>query len=120
MDNIISIFKDADSLVPEKFSRHLTVNVFFKFGNMPPANGRVEVERNLGGFFSLLKGLRHDLLKTWIDEKSTVAEALATYTMRDGTTYALPVVSVLRFKGDLVEDYRIYMDVNPVLNHKTA
>lgn len=120
MDNIISIFKDADSLVPEKFSRHLTVNVFFKFGNIPPANGRVEVERNLGGFFSLLKGLRHDLLKTWIDEKSAVAEALATYTMRDGTTYALPVVSVLRFKGDLVEDYRIYMDVNPVLNHKTA
>src|SRR5207249_11722561 len=42
-------------------------------------------------------------------------EAVVTYTRKDGTvTRPLPVTSTLRMRGDLIKDYRIFMDVSPL------
>jgi len=42
-------------------------------------------------------------------------EAVVTFTRKDGTvTRPLPVTSTLRMRGDLIKDYRIFMDVSPL------
>jgi hypothetical protein len=40
--------------------------------------------------------------------------------MKDGKIISLPVVSVLKYRGNLIEDYRIYMDISPVMTYKTT
>jgi limonene-1,2-epoxide hydrolase len=37
------------------------------------------------------------------------------YTMRDGAVVSLPATSILRWRGDRVHEWRIYMDVGPAL-----
>jgi hypothetical protein len=45
--------------------------------------------------------------------KSVEAEVI--YARKDGTrTPPLPVTSTLRLQGDLIKDYRIFMDVAPL------
>lgn len=41
--------------------------------------------------------------------------ALVTYARKDGTrTDAIPVTTTIRLSGDLIADYRIFMDISPL------
>jgi hypothetical protein len=39
-----------------------------------------------------------------------------TYERRDGTRLTLPGPDVLRLRHGLIADYRVYMDMNPLLS----
>ena len=41
-------------------------------------------------------------------------EAEAIYTRKDGSEVKLPVTTTLRMKGDLVQDWRVFLDISPV------
>ena len=61
----------------------------------------------------------HELAGVQVDGTLDVAvhddgTATVTYTRKDGTTIALPVVTIYRGEGELIEDYRIFMDVAPL------
>jgi hypothetical protein len=47
------------------------------------------------------------------DERTVRA---VTYERHDGTRLTLPCVNVFRLRQGLIADYRVYMDINPLLS----
>jgi hypothetical protein len=85
--HVLGLFDDIDSMEPDAFARHLADDVRFVFGNSEAVIGR---------------------------GPATIVESTVTYTRQDSTTVSLPAVTIYRSGGDLIEDYRIFMDVAPL------
>ena len=54
------------------------------------------------------------MIEQWNNGPATIVEAVVTYTRKDGSTISLPVVTIYRTAGELIDDYRIFMDVAPL------
>ncbi len=117
--NIEEVFKTADSMNSVAFSELLTKEVKFRFSNGDLWTGRKSVVDGLNYLFSKIVSLRHDIKGVYKDGDSFAVEAIANYTMIDGKIISLPVVSVLKYNGNLIDDYRIYMDITPVMTYGT-
>ena len=109
------IFATIDRFVPEDFVSHLTEDVVFRFGNGDPAIGREAVREAVAGFFSTIDGLTHHIHDLWqVEEDVTVARMDVEYRRQDGHTVYTPNLDVLRWRGDLVADWLITIDVAPI------
>ena len=58
--------------------------------------------------------MRHELVETFEKGDATVVEADVTYTRKDGREVTVPVVTIYRAAGELIDDYRIFIDLAPV------
>ena len=108
------LFKDIDSMDPDAFTRHLADDVRFTFGNTDTVVGRDNVRDVWAGFCDGIDGVSHEVVEEFGQGSATIAESTVTYTRKDGSTISLPVVTIYRGAGDLIEDYRIFMDVAPL------
>jgi len=108
------LFADIDSMDPDAFARHLAEDVSFRFGNAEPTLGREAVRDTWAGFCAGIAGVSHDVIEQWEQGPATIVESTVTYTRRDGSTVSLPVVTIYRGADELIEDYRIFMDVAPL------
>jgi ketosteroid isomerase-like protein len=118
--NIAKVFKIADEMNATSFSNLLTDDVEFRFSNNDVWRGKEPVVTGLNYLFSKINGLRHDITGIYSNGKSYAVEATANYTMKDGKIIALPAVSVIRYRKDLIDVYRIYMDISPVLTYDSS
>ena len=109
-----TLFEDIDSMDPDRYARHLSANVVMRFGNSDPVVGRVSVRDAWAGFCADLRGVRHDLVERWEAGPTTIVEALVTYTRTDDGTVTVPVVTIYRADGVLIDDYRIFIDLAPL------
>jgi hypothetical protein len=109
-----TLFEDIDSMDPDRYARHLSDNVVMRFGNSDPVVGRVPVRDAWAGFCDGLQGVRHDLVERWEAGPATIVEALVTYTRTDDSTVTVPAVTIYRANGDLIDDYRIFIDLAPL------
>jgi ketosteroid isomerase-like protein len=94
-----------------------TDDVVIGFGNLDPIQGKDIAESYARQFLSSLKGMRHEIHEIWHpveDDNLAVAQMTVHYTKLDGTVVSLPCINVFRFRGDLIADDRVYMDINPV------
>jgi hypothetical protein len=115
------LFETIDRMDAAGLAAHFTPDGSFRFGNAEAAVGREAFEKAVAGFFDTIGGLRHRLIGVWVGswEHGAVrsVEAEVTYTRNDGSqTSPLPVTSTLRMKGDLIHDYRVFIDVSPVFS----
>jgi limonene-1,2-epoxide hydrolase len=110
------LFADIDSMDPDAFARHLAEDVSFRFGNADPVIGRDNVRDTWAGFCEGIAGVSHDVVEQWNETAATIVEATVTYTRKDNSTVSLPVVTIYRGDGELISDYRIFMDVAPLSN----
>ena len=99
---------------PEAFTRHLSDDVRFTFGNSETVVGRDEVRDVWAGFCDGIAGVSHEVIEQFEQGSATIVESTVTYTRKDNSTISLPVVTIYRGDGDLIEDYRIFMDVAPL------
>jgi ethanolamine ammonia-lyase large subunit len=113
MPSRTTLFADIDSMEPDRFADHLAEDVTFRFGNADAVIGRDAVRDTWAGFCSGLEGVSHSLVEEWQTPTATIVEAEVTYTRTNGSTVTLPVVTVYR-GGELIDDYRIFMDVAPL------
>ena len=104
----------VDSMDVEKFASLHTEDVHLRFGNAETVVGRDAVVHGIADFWGAIKGLHHNFVQTWDEGDIEIVEALIDYTRHDGKVVTLPCTSILRKRGDLVQDLRIYMDVSPV------
>jgi hypothetical protein len=111
-----TLFEDIDSMDPDRYARHLSDDVIMRFGNGEPVLGRVAVRDAWAGFCADLHGVSHDLIERWDAGTATIVEARVTYTRTDGTTVTVPVVTIYRSDGDLIDDYRIFIDLAPLFD----
>ena len=108
------LFADIDSMDPDAFARHLADDVRFVFGNSDPVIGRENVRETWAGFCEAIAGVAHEVLEQWNSGPATIVESIVTYTRKDASTVSLPVVTIYRGEGELIADYRIFMDVAPL------
>ena len=116
---VVDLFAVIDSMDVPTIAKAFAEDGTFRFGNSEPAVGREQVEQSVAGFFSMIGGLSHEITGvwsgTWDGGEVKSVEAEVTYARKDGTpTPPLPVTSTLRMQGDLIKDYRIFMDLAPL------
>ncbi|MEA2564875.1 MAG: hypothetical protein QOD49_52, partial [Actinomycetota bacterium] len=56
----------------------------------------------------------HDIWHAAEDADVLIARMTVHYTRLDGSSIGLPCCNIFRMRGDLIADYRVYMDINPV------
>src|ERR1700761_2080141 len=95
----------------------LTANdVHFRFGNASPTETQSELLAAAQSFRDAIADLHHTILDLWeVGDGMVVALMDVHYRRIDGSELTLPCCNVFGVHHGLVDDYRIYMDVNPVL-----
>lgn len=112
--HVEEIFKTVDRMDGRGFASYFTEDGLFTFGNWPTVKGRDEVTAAVDGFFASIKGLEHRLIQTWRMDGADIVEVEVTYTRHDDSQVDLTAACILRTEGDLITDYRIYMDIGPL------
>ena len=91
-------------------------DVHFRFGNAAPTDTQPELLAAAQSFRNAIADLRHTILDLWEVDDGTVVALMDVYYRRlDGGELTLPCCNVFGVHNGVVNDYRIYMDVNPVL-----
>jgi ketosteroid isomerase-like protein len=108
------VFADVDRMDAEAFASHLAEDCLLRFGNADEVVGRDAIEEAIDGFFSTIKALSHHVVDQWDVDGTTIVQIEATYTRLDDRRVTLPAVAIWRRGGDLIDDYRIYVDLAPV------
>ena len=115
--NLIEVMKVADRMDAVSFSDLMTEDVKFRFSNGNLSTGRAAVVTGLNHLFSKITALKHDVTGIYENKDGYAVEAVANYMMKDGKVISLPVVSVMKYRRDKIYDYRIYMDISPVMTY---
>jgi len=110
------LFAAVDAKDTERFLGFLTAEASFRFGSAPAVEGREAIHSAVDGFFSTISGLSHNLTRTIAEDSVVVCEGEVTYTRQDTTSITLPFMNVFEFDGELIANYKIYMDVGPLYN----
>ena len=108
------LFAAIDAQDSAAFVGFLTDDAVFRFGSAAPAEGRVAIRKAVEGFFGTIAGLSHSIDRTLREDDTLVCEGTVTYTRRDGSRVTLPFVDVFEYRGDLIANYKIYMDIAPL------
>jgi limonene-1,2-epoxide hydrolase len=91
-------------------------DVHFRFGNAASTNTQSELLAAARSFRDAIAELHHTILDLWeVDDGTVIALMDVHYRRLDGGELTLPCCNVFGVRNGVVNDYRIYMDVNPVL-----
>src|SRR5918994_6548728 len=112
--DVAQVLADIDAFDPDKFVAHLTPDAVFRFANADPVTGRAAVKEAVAGFFSTIDGLTHHMRNVWELGDTAIVQADVEYRRKDGKTVTVPNADILTYDGDLVRDWRIYIDITPI------
>jgi hypothetical protein len=109
---IYEFFRAADSLDMERFLALHTDDVRLTFANYPTTVGREALRASIGGVWSRIKAMSHSLSGAWSLQGDSlgIAESSCMYTRLDDSLYTVRPCTVLRRRGDKIEDLRIHVD----------
>jgi hypothetical protein len=113
-DWIRDYFDDVDNMRLDDWIARHSDDVVVRFGNNPPARGKEEVAGNIGYFWTLIGGLKHNLVNNFEVDGTTIVEWNVDYLRKDGATVTVPCTSILHRSGNLVDALRVYIDLAPV------
>jgi len=111
-DRVSRLFQCIDDKDTDGFMEFLSDSVLFRFGNAEPVRGKTAVAQVVGGFFDSIKGLSHDMVDTWFVQDAVICHGTVTYTRHDSSQLSVPFANILRTRGDLIEEYLIFVDVS--------
>ena len=115
-DVVRAVFAAGDRGDVAELLTLLTDDVLRVSGNADPVVGKEAVQAGSRKFLSAMKAVEHEIHEIWHaaeDKDVLIARATVHYTKYDGTIVSLPSCNVFRMRGDLVAEYRIYMDATP-------
>ena len=108
------LFAAIDAKDGAAFVAYLTEDAIFRFGSAPPVQGRSSIEAAVEGFFSTIAGCRHTIFNSFRQDDTLVCEGEVAYQRHDGQEVVLPFTDVLKYSGDLISHYKIYIDISPL------
>jgi ketosteroid isomerase-like protein len=120
---LMDVFATMDAGDLDAMVKHLTNDVTTRFGNHPEICGKAAFGALFNEVGQVVCGLRHDILDLWHaveDFDVWVVQLNVSYRLLDGRTTTLPCCNVFRMRGDLICEYRVYMDIGPVLDGAAA
>lgn len=111
-------FATIDRRDPDAIAARVTEDARLVFGGQPPVEGRKAVRQAFAESARRSKAVHHEVTGVWTGEDAgrevVSVEARVTYTFAEERAVAVPCTSTLRLEGDLVADYRIFIDLAPV------
>jgi ketosteroid isomerase-like protein len=115
-DLVRTLIRAVDAADHNAIATLTAANVHFRFGNAAPTDTQSELLAAAQSFREAVADLRHTFLDLWEVEEGVVVALMDVYYRRlDGRELTLPCCNVFGVDNGVVNDYRIYMDVNPVL-----
>lgn len=111
-----SIFYFDENKMIGEFTQLITDKGFIQFGSNPKIAGRQNIVRLLTGFNTKFEKMKHSIQRVFLDvDNELVYQAEVNYTFEKGTTTEqIPYVVHLKFEGELISEYKIYIDLSPL------
>ena len=122
-DWITDYYADVDGMRLSSYVDRHTDDAEVVFGNNPPAVGKQAIREAIGGFWSMIGGLRHERRNLWFvdDGRTAVLEALLHYATKGGAEVSVPCVSILdRVDDGRVSSLRVHIDLAPLFERIAA
>lgn len=113
-DRTGGMFEAIDRQDTTAFVGFLTEDAVFRFGSAPAVRGRAAIFSTVDGFFGTIAGCSHDVKNTLASGPTLVCEGEVTYRRHNGTEVTLPFTDVFEYDGDLIAQYKIYIDIGPL------
>jgi ketosteroid isomerase-like protein len=110
--DVLEVFKAIDSFDSDQFVSSMTEDAVFRFGNMPPVEGRDNIRNFVAGFFQSIKGIQHDQMEIWEADGVKLMNGRVTYTRHDGSTLSVFFANTFKMEGDKIKDYLIFVDTS--------
>ena len=104
------LFAAIDAMDPDRFAAFLAPDCTFRFGNLPPVEGRAAVREYVAGFFGPIGAIRHELVDRVEAGGRIATRGFVTYPRKDGSTLRVPFANVFGLDGGRVRDYLIFID----------
>ncbi len=108
-------FGTIDAMDSPGFAAFFTEGGSFKMGNAPAYVGRQAIEEFVRGFFAALQSLGHNITGLWEGPGTFFSEGIVTYVTQDGQEISLPYLGIMEFDGELIANYRAYVDPAPLM-----
>lgn len=111
---IYEFFRAADSLDMERLAAEVTDDVQMTFANFPTAVGKAAFCGAIGGLWSRIKAMSHSITGAWSlhDGRIGIGELIVMYTRQNDSLYVVKGCTVLRRRGERIDDLRIHADVS--------
>lgn len=109
---VVELFASIDEKNIEKFSSFLLENCSFQFGNMPAVHGVDAINEFVGGFFSSIESLKHDLSDIWSVPGGVVCHGIVSYTRHDKSVLTVPFSNIFKIDDGKVCGYQIFADTS--------
>lgn len=109
---VVELFASIDEKNIEKFSSFLLENCSFQFGNMPEVHGVDAINEFVGGFFSSIESLKHDLSDIWSVPGGVVCHGIVSYTRHDKSVLTVPFSNIFKIDDGKVCGYQIFADTS--------
>ena len=115
-DLVRTLIRAVDAADQNTIATLTATDVHFRFGNADPTDTQSELLAAAQSFRDAIAELHHTILDLWeVGDGMVVALMDVHYRRLDGRELNLPCCNVFGVHDGVVNDYRIYMDVNPVL-----
>ncbi len=111
---LAELFAAIDAKDTAAFLEKLSPTAVFRFGASPPARGKEAIGPAVDAFFSSIAAVSHHVARQVGDGSLLACEGEVRYTRHDGSTITLPFADFFEFDGDLIEGYRIYIEIAPL------
>jgi ketosteroid isomerase-like protein len=108
------VFAALDALDVPALAALVSDDVHMRLGNSEPVDGKAGFVETAEGFAASIAAIRHEIHSLWAVDDAVIAEGDGHYTRHDGKELTLPCCNTFRVRDNLIADYRVYMDINPV------
>jgi len=112
IDKMNDLFASIDKMDAPGFASHLHPDVEFRFGNGESVHGRENAGAAVGGFFSSIKAIKHNMAEVRIADDIILSHGKVTYTRHDDSTLTVPFANVFYMQDDLIKKYFIFVDTS--------
>jgi alkylhydroperoxidase/carboxymuconolactone decarboxylase family protein YurZ/catechol 2,3-dioxygenase-like lactoylglutathione lyase family enzyme/ketosteroid isomerase-like protein len=119
-DIVRRMFEAGESMNVENFVKFYTADAHYQFSNFPVAYGPEGIKESSVGFLQTVAKVYHHITNIWEQGDTVICEMEVTYIRHDGKVFRLPCCDTIVFKGDKVQELRIYMDISPVFQTETV
>jgi len=109
---INQLFEAIDCKDAEKFVAFIAPSGLFRFGNMPPVEGKENIKISVNAFFESIESISHDLIGVWDVPEGKVCHGEVSYTRKNGTVLTVPFANVLKGKERNITEYLIFADTS--------
>ena len=113
-DIVRRMFEAGESMNVENFVKFYTEDAHYQFSNFPVAYGPQGIRESSVDFLNTVAKVYHHITNIWEQGNTVICEMEVTYIRHDGKVFRLPCCDTIVFKGDKVQELRIYMDISPV------